>query len=103
MFVKIPIFVCITGVPEFKDDTTEEVLDNVINASKIFKLPDLERICVNLKNEEEFLNPSIGTYLNDETGKRMKQLFFNTPRLADITFRVEGKNRKIHVLRMLGY
>jgi hypothetical protein len=75
-----------------QDETSDELLGNITNASRIFKLPELEQICVNIKNEEEFLNPSIGTYLNDQTGKRMKQLFFNSPKLADITFRVEGRS-----------
>ena len=62
----------------------------MINLSRMFNLPQLETICVNSKNEEEFLNPSIGTFLNDETGQKMKQMFLNSPLLSDITFNVEG-------------
>ncbi len=51
---------------------------------------ELARICENRQRDEEFLNPSIGTFLNDETGRAMKLLFFNQPRSADVVFRVEG-------------
>ena len=82
----------ITGVPNLKEDTPEEELENLINVSKLIQLPYLATICENKKRDEEFLNPSIGTYLNDETGKRMKDLFLNKPTLADIYFIVEGKS-----------
>ena len=65
--------------------------DNIIKVARLFQLSRLETICLNIKNEEEFLNPSIGPYLNDETGKRMKKLFLNQPLLADIVFKVEGE------------
>ena len=64
--------------------------------SRLFKLPQLETICINQRSEEDFLNPSIGTYLNDETGKRMKDIFLNKPLLADIAFNVEGKTSHLH-------
>ncbi len=51
---------------------------------------ELETICYNKETEQDFLNPSIGTYLNDETGKTLKNMFFNKPELADIVFNVEG-------------
>ena len=49
-----------SGIPHFPGDISEEELDNVINVSRMFKLERLETICQNIKNEEEFLNPSIG-------------------------------------------
>lgn len=39
---------------------------------------------------DSFLNPSIGTWLNDNTGQAAKKLFLNKPLLADVKFRVEG-------------
>ena len=63
----------------------------MITASKAFQLPQLETICENHKREEEFLNPSIGTYLNDLTGASMKKMFLNKDNLADISFKIEGK------------
>jgi len=36
------------------------------------------------------LNPSIGTYLNDEAGSRALEIFFNRPLYSDIKIDVEG-------------
>ena len=80
----------ISGVPKFSQNTTEEDLDNVINVSKMFKLHQLQTICENVKREEEFLNPSIGTYFNDQVGERLKNMFLNKSMFADIIFKVEG-------------
>jgi Rho family protein len=44
-----------------------------------------------MKKDEDFLNPSIGTYLNDETGRNLKDLFLNNADLADIMFTAEGE------------
>ena len=79
------------GLPNLPEDVSEEDLDNLTNVARLIQLPYLETICNNLKNEEEFLNPSIGTYLNDETGKRMKELFFNQSTLSDISFSIQGE------------
>ena len=81
-----------SGQPGFTEDMSEEDLDNVINVSRMFQLPELETICRNVRSEEEFLNPSIGTYLNDETGKHMKEMFLNEDKLSDVVFMVEGKS-----------
>ncbi|ELT89665.1 hypothetical protein CAPTEDRAFT_145181 [Capitella teleta] len=71
-------------------DISKEDLDNVCNISRVFEMPELITICENITSGEEFLNPSIGTYLNDETGKKMKEMFLNQDRLTDVTFIVEG-------------
>ena len=36
------------------------------------------------------MNPSIGTWLNDNTGNAAKKLFLNKSLLAGVKFRVEG-------------
>ncbi|KAJ8306845.1 hypothetical protein KUTeg_014929 [Tegillarca granosa] len=83
-----------SGIPQLPEDRdaeeTEEEIQDLIRVAKIFKMPQLRTICENYLTDQEFLNPSIGTYLNDETGKRMKELFFNNPDLADVIFHVEG-------------
>jgi len=56
----------------------------------MFHLTKLEEICNNYLTGQEFLNPSIGTYLNDEMGKRMKDIYFNKPDMADVIFKVDG-------------
>ena len=40
----------------------------------------------------------LGTYLNDLTGKRMKELYLNKSLLADVIFNVEGKYRCVFSL-----
>ncbi|KAK7092808.1 rho-related protein racA-like [Littorina saxatilis] len=79
-----------TGVPRLADDASEADIDELSRVAGLFKLSQLQTICSNLKNEEEFLNPSIGTFLNDETGASMKSLFFNQPEYADVVFNVQG-------------
>lgn len=81
-----------SGVPRFPDmdDVNEEELRELERVAGIFKLTHLQTICTNIISEQEFLNPSIGTYLNDETGARLKDLFLNQPERADVVFNVEG-------------
>ena len=66
------------------EETPEADLEELSRVAGLFKLPQLQTICLNLQNEEEFLNPSIGTFLNDETGATMKTMFFNQPEYSDV-------------------
>jgi hypothetical protein len=77
-------------VPKFPEDILPEELDNVKNVSQIFSLPELATICDNITNGKEFLNPSIGTFQNDKTGLKMKEMFMNQDKLADVIFHIEG-------------
>ncbi|CAH1773133.1 unnamed protein product [Owenia fusiformis] len=79
-----------TGVPVLKDETPTDDLNDLKHAAITFNLPQLVTICENIEQDMEFLNPSIGTYLNDETGAKLKKMFLNKPLLADIIFIVEG-------------
>jgi len=72
------------------DELTSDDRSHLINTSKLFQCKFLETVCVNASNDEEFLNPSIGTYLNDEMGCFMKEYFLNSSTCADIIFKVEG-------------
>jgi len=72
------------------DNLTNDDRSDLINVSKLFGCNYLETVCVNVRNDEELLNPSIGTFLNDETGHFMKQHFLNSSTYADIIFKVEG-------------
>lgn len=81
-----------SGLPGLEDNETEEELNDLKQAAEKFRLPYLSTICDNVTEEQDFLNPSIGTYLNDETGAKLKSLFFNRPTHADVVFNVEGKN-----------
>ena len=48
-------------------------------------------ICENAQSDQEFLNPSIGTWLNDRNSSVAKDLFLNKPLLSDVKFSVEGQ------------
>lgn len=77
------------------DDVSDEEVRDLDRVAGIFKLSYLQTICQNILTEQEFLNPSIGTYLNDETGATMKELFFNQSDGADVVFNVAGKSALI--------
>ncbi|XP_033115471.1 rho-related protein racA-like [Anneissia japonica] len=79
-----------SGLPCLEQNETQEELDKLKAVSRIFDEPRLEEVIKNIENDEEFLNPSIGTFLNDEMGKQAKQIFLNQSGLSDIRFNVEG-------------
>ncbi|KAH9524454.1 hypothetical protein Btru_054606 [Bulinus truncatus] len=87
-FVRVLEFLY-TGLPNIPEDTEEMEIKELKRVAYIFKLNYLSTICDNILNEEDFLNPSIGSYLNDETGAKMKELFFNQDIYADVVFVVE--------------
>jgi len=80
------------GVVSNMDDLTDEDRSDLIDVSKLFGCQYSETVCMNVLNDEEFLNPSIGTFLNDEMGHFMKQNFLNSSTFADIIFTVEGSH-----------
>ncbi|XP_022095622.1 rho-related protein racA-like [Acanthaster planci] len=85
-----------TGLPSITDETSTEDLVALQKASNTFYLPLLDSIVKNLQNDGKFLNPSIGTYLNDQTGQRAKWLFLNKQTLSDIRFKVEDTTVYAH-------
>lgn len=85
-----------TGLPGFGEVETEDFVRDVKETSKLFLLPWLTQVCENRVKDEQFLNPSIGTFLNDETGSVMKTLFLNKSTLSDVQFIVEGKTVYAH-------
>lgn len=64
-----------TGLVDLTKDSQH--LDKTIAAANLLNLPELALICENARKEEEFLNPSIGTWLNDRNSQVAKELFFN--------------------------
>ncbi|XP_048780651.2 rho-related protein racA-like isoform X2 [Ostrea edulis] len=90
-FVRVLQFLY-TGLPNLPEEVSdiEEEIHDLSRVAKMFGLEKLQTICENCLTEEDFLNPSIGTFLNDETGKRMKEMFLNNREYADVIFHVEG-------------
>ena len=77
-------------------DKNSEALEETIRAAALLNLPELQMICENAQKEDEYLNPSIGTWLNDHNSSVAKQLFFNKPLLSDVQFIVEGQTVHAH-------
>lgn len=63
------------GVVELKADSDK--LADTITAAHFLNLPELATICENAQKGEEFLNPSIGTWLNDRNSEVARELFLN--------------------------
>ena len=79
-----------TGSPDISDDEDKIFVKEIQVVAEKFQLTWLTDICRNILSGDSFLNPSIGTWLNDNTGQAAKKLFLNKPLLADVKFCVEG-------------
>ncbi|XP_038077466.1 rho-related protein racA-like isoform X1 [Patiria miniata] len=89
-----------TGLPNITEEASMEDIVALRKASSTLRLPQLDDIAKNLQNEEEFLNPSIGTFLNDQTGQRTKWLFLNRQALSDIKFKIEETTIHAHKIML---
>ena len=85
-----------TGIVELDKDS--EMLDETVTAANLLNLPELQLICENAKKGDEYLNPSIGTWLNDRNGSVAKKLFLNSSLFSDVTLSVEGERISAHKL-----
>lgn len=79
-----------TGSPDISEDEDKNFVKEIQVVAVKFQLAWLSEFCSNLLKGDSFLNPSIGTWLNDKTGQEAKKLFLNKPLLADVKFCVEG-------------
>lgn len=84
-----------TGLPSL-DDEEEDTISSVQRLGDVFDMPELVQICRNAKCNEEFLNPSIGTWMNDRSGAAARQIFLNKPLLADVSFVVNDQTIPAH-------
>jgi len=73
-------FCAISGPADFVEETRK--------AADAFLCTELSTICTNVMEDNAFLNPSIGTYLNDQNGEKAKEIFLNKRVLSDIQFEV---------------
>lgn len=79
-----------TGLPDISEDEDQVFVKEIQAVAEKFQLAWLSDICTNILKGDSFLNPSIGTWLNDNTGQAAKKLFLNKPLLADVKFCVES-------------
>lgn len=89
-----------TGIATIRDKL--DGVQDLLAAAELFGLEHLATICRNVMDDSEFLNPSIGTWLNDEAGAVAKQLFLNRPLFSDVAFEVEGKRIHAHKAILMG-
>eukprot|EP01126_Amoeba_proteus_P054190 TRINITY_DN6652_c0_g1_i11.p1 TRINITY_DN6652_c0_g1~~TRINITY_DN6652_c0_g1_i11.p1 ORF type:complete len:632 (-),score=135.07 TRINITY_DN6652_c0_g1_i11:348-2243(-) len=66
----------------------KELMEPLKSHAEMFEVPHLSTYCSNVQDGLEELNPSIGTWLNDQTGEKAIELFFNKPLFSDVTFNV---------------
>lgn len=99
-FPVIPFKRCLqflyTGIVELDKDS--ELLEETVRAAQLLNLPELQLIAQNAKKGDEFLNPSIGTWLNDRNGSVAKKLFLNNSLFSDVVFSVAGVSIPAHKL-----
>lgn len=79
-----------TGTPGIAEDEDVNFVKEIQSVAIKFQLHWLEAYCTNILNNEAYLNPSIGTWINDNTGLSAKNLFLNKQLHADVKFQVEG-------------
>ena len=82
-----------TGLPDISEEEDQNFVKEIQAVAEKFQLAwTLSGICSNLLEGDslKFLNPSIGTWLNDNTVQAAKKLFLNKPFLSDLKFHVEG-------------
>jgi len=65
-------------------------VDGTIAIARKFGCDQLVTYCENILNGLEELNPSIGTWLNDLVGEKVKEDFFNRSLFSDLSFKVEN-------------
>ena len=79
-----------------KKEDSEELTEATLSAASMMNLPELGQMVQNTKKEEEYLNSSIGTWLNDRNGLVAKRLFLNNSLFSDITFKLDGVSVYAH-------
>eukprot|EP00735_Rhodelphis_limneticus_P014700 TRINITY_DN8772_c0_g1::TRINITY_DN8772_c0_g1_i1::g.23869::m.23869 TRINITY_DN8772_c0_g1::TRINITY_DN8772_c0_g1_i1::g.23869 ORF type:complete len:772 (-),score=142.47,sp/P34147/RACA_DICDI/38.57/4e-90,sp/P34147/RACA_DICDI/43.85/9e-27,Ras/PF00071.17/9e-43,BTB/PF00651.26/2.5e-05,BTB/PF00651.26/4e-17,BTB/PF00651.26/1,BTB/PF00651.26/9.6e+03,Miro/PF08477.8/1e-10,BACK/PF07707.10/3.3e+03,BACK/PF07707.10/0.035,Polyoma_coat2/PF00761.15/0.24,Polyoma_coat2/PF00761.15/1.6e+03,Ndc1_Nup/PF09531.5/16 TRINITY_DN8772 len=74
------------------DDAGQNVDLGVLKASaELLGCTELVTCCDNISANEAFLNPSIGTYLNERAGREAVKILLKDSFFSDVTFQVEGR------------
>ena len=81
------------GCGDIKNDSD---LDDTIAAAELLNLPKLIRVCDNVKNDKEILNPYLTRVFAVHNSKMMEKLFFNKTLYSDITFVVNKQKIPAH-------
>eukprot|EP01105_Mastigella_eilhardi_P003620 TRINITY_DN1474_c0_g2_i1.p1 TRINITY_DN1474_c0_g2~~TRINITY_DN1474_c0_g2_i1.p1 ORF type:complete len:691 (+),score=143.95 TRINITY_DN1474_c0_g2_i1:81-2153(+) len=76
--------------------STHPVIQELAALAPALGSEHLATICKNAEEGREMLNPSIGTWLNDELGGEAKGLLLNHKLLSDVVFLVAGKRVRAH-------
>ena len=79
-----------------KKEDSKELTEATLSAASMMNLPELAQMVQNATKEKEYLNPSIGTWLNDRNGLVAKRLFLNNSLFSDITFKLDGMSVYAH-------
>lgn len=66
------------------------LVQRVLAAGERWDMNQLVTICQNLQNGDEWLNPSIGTWLNDETAKNIEERTLFNMSNADVVIVIRG-------------
>jgi len=83
-----------TGSATFANGNNE--VRETADVAALIDCQDLVTYCNNILSGNEFLNPSITTWLNDKFGEKALELFFNKPLLSDVSFQVENVTMHAH-------
>ena len=78
------------------DVKSADHLDDIIAAAELLNLPKLIRVCDNVKNGNEMINPYLTRMFATQNSIMMGGLFFNKDVYSDITFVVDGKKIPAH-------
>eukprot|EP01101_Sappina_pedata_P003548 TRINITY_DN1426_c0_g1_i3.p1 TRINITY_DN1426_c0_g1~~TRINITY_DN1426_c0_g1_i3.p1 ORF type:complete len:740 (+),score=168.90 TRINITY_DN1426_c0_g1_i3:149-2221(+) len=66
-------------------------LDEITKAGKTFGCEEICTVCYNIMEDNEFLNPSIGTWLNDKNADSMREKYFLKEALSDLVIKVQSQ------------
>lgn len=76
--------------------TDQELVKAIFKMARVSQLPELEKCCKNVLNNDDYLNGKICRDANEQRRQVVRDLFVNKPTLSDVTFTVEGTHVFAH-------